>query len=206
VTRSFTRAANSGSERRASIDARLESAVEKLLGDGWRFSELSVERIAATAGLSRSSFYRYHPDKGALLIALTDDVISSLSESGQNIWANAVDTDRAELRRSLGKLLELGWRHRLVLGAIAEAEAYDADVRARRAGFFDDAVAYVTGAIEAGQRTGRTRPELDAAAVARWLCLMVDRGLVSTQPPPSRARVERRARALAEIIWCTLHS
>ena len=52
-------------ERREQIERRLLDATERLMADGASFTELSVDRLATEAGISRASFYIYFEDKGA---------------------------------------------------------------------------------------------------------------------------------------------
>jgi AcrR family transcriptional regulator len=203
--RSFTRAARHGTARRSEVDDRLLAAVEGLLAEGHAFAELSVERIARAAGLSRSNFYRYHPDKGALLIALTDDVVSGLSDAGRVVWTLPPEASREEFEAAIAELLRLGWEHRVMLRAIVDAEAYDPAVRERRVHYFNGAVAYVADHIDTGQREGWTRPELDAVTTAQWLCLMTDRGLVASVAEADERGLQQLTRSLSDLIWFALY-
>ena len=45
-------------------------ATEKLLREGNSYADLSVEAIAARAGISRTTFYDYFEDKRELLLAI----------------------------------------------------------------------------------------------------------------------------------------
>jgi TetR/AcrR family transcriptional regulator, ethionamide resistance regulator len=203
--RSFTRTARHGAQRRSAVDGRLRAAVEELLGQGHAFSELSVERIAVAAGLSRSSFYRYHADKGALLIALTDDVVSGLSDAGRIVWTLPPEAPRGEIGAAIGDVLALGWSDRVMLRAIVEAEAYDPAVRERREHYFSGAVDFVAAHIRQGQQHGWIRSTLDPDATAEWLCLMTDRGLVSTVARADENDIPRLATSLTDIVWYTLY-
>jgi len=60
---STTRRSSVAADRRAAAESRTLDVVEELLGTGARFTELSVERIASEARLSRSTFYLYFRDK-----------------------------------------------------------------------------------------------------------------------------------------------
>jgi AcrR family transcriptional regulator len=57
-------------ERRAATTEQILAATDELLADGEGFADLSVERIAERAGLSRTAFYDYFEDKRELLIRL----------------------------------------------------------------------------------------------------------------------------------------
>jgi len=58
-------------ERREEIERQLLDATERLMAAGASFTELSVDRLATEAGISRASFYIYFEDKGYLLRRLT---------------------------------------------------------------------------------------------------------------------------------------
>src|SRR5712691_1339816 len=66
------------SAKRAEIEARVLEATEALLGEGASYTELSIERIATRAGISRTAFYFYFHDKRELLMRLTEEVAELL--------------------------------------------------------------------------------------------------------------------------------
>ena len=76
---SVTRRRPAGREtRRDDARARLLAVVERLLADGESYTEISIERMVAEAGMARSTFYVYFADKGDLLRAwfagITDEL------------------------------------------------------------------------------------------------------------------------------------
>jgi AcrR family transcriptional regulator len=60
---SITRRTRSGAERRAEVESRLLGATVRLLAGGESITELGVQRIAAEAGVARSSFYVHSPTR-----------------------------------------------------------------------------------------------------------------------------------------------
>jgi AcrR family transcriptional regulator len=82
------RAQNRRAARRDEIREHLLEAVERLVSDGLSFTELSVERLATEAGVSRSTFYVYFDDKAALLTAWLAEVIDEVTEAAQGWWAS----------------------------------------------------------------------------------------------------------------------
>ena len=70
-------------ERREQIERRLLDATERLMADGASFTELSVDRLATEAGISRASFYIYFEDKGHLLRRLAGQVFDDLAEDAR---------------------------------------------------------------------------------------------------------------------------
>ncbi|WP_267617246.1 TetR/AcrR family transcriptional regulator [Gordonia bronchialis] len=69
---SVTRATSDARRRRAEVTERVLAAVEQLLADGERFTEIPVQRIAERSGMSRPAFYQYFPDKSDVLIRVAD--------------------------------------------------------------------------------------------------------------------------------------
>jgi len=69
---SVTRRSRGHRERREEIDERVLDTTADLLSDGEGFTQLSVERIAAAADVSRSTFYVHFSDKTDLLIRLAE--------------------------------------------------------------------------------------------------------------------------------------
>ena len=67
-------------ERREEIERQLLDATERLMAAGASFTELSVDRLATEAGISRASFYIYFEDKGHLLRRLTGQVFADLAD------------------------------------------------------------------------------------------------------------------------------
>ena len=76
VTRSPSAAA--GSEHRAEVERRVLEAVEGLLAGGESFTALPIGRIAAEAGIGRTTFYGHFRDKPTLLIRLTESATTAL--------------------------------------------------------------------------------------------------------------------------------
>src|SRR5919204_2762028 len=87
---SVTRAANASrpqrGQRRGQIEQRLLEATERLMAQGSTFTELSVDRLATEAGMSRRTFYVYFRDKGDLLRQLTRQVFVEQQEAAQQWW------------------------------------------------------------------------------------------------------------------------
>src|SRR4051812_20626808 len=72
VMASVTRASRpSRRDRRDAMQRRVLEATEQLVCEGVNFTELSVERLAGVAGISRSTFYVHFEDKSDLARRLT---------------------------------------------------------------------------------------------------------------------------------------
>jgi TetR/AcrR family transcriptional regulator, regulator of mycofactocin system len=76
--------------RQASIATIEKAALELIAEQG--FEETSVEEIAAAAGISRRTFFRYFSSKNDILFGNFDALLRRLDE-----WLSAVDDDRPML-------------------------------------------------------------------------------------------------------------
>src|SRR5262245_31017008 len=116
---SVTRKSRSNrAQRRESVQAELLGAVERLLERGESYTELSVERLVAEAGVSRSTFYVYFEDKGDLLRALADEVVVEISQAGRTWWDLPPYASKADVRDALWRVFTVYRDHRAVFGAV----------------------------------------------------------------------------------------
>lgn len=165
---SVTRRSSAGAGRRAAVEARIVAATERLLAGGASFTELGVQRIAAEAGVARSTFYLHFRDKTELIIriagALADGafelILSSPPEHGKAGIIHGMVRDVAYYRER---------RH--LLAAVLEVVAYDAAAREfwdRQIGRFIDVGEQW---IRAERDAGRTAADVDPRTVAQISCL-----------------------------------
>jgi AcrR family transcriptional regulator len=161
------------SAKRMQIEARVLEATEVLLAEGASYSELSIERIATGAGISRTAFYFYFHDKRELLMRLTEEVAELLYAEGDAWWSGEGDGP-SELDSALRKVIALYREHGVLLRAVVEAAAVDDAV----AGFWRALVGRFVEAsrrrIEAEQAAGRIGP-MPAEEVAFSLSWMTER-------------------------------
>jgi TetR/AcrR family transcriptional regulator, ethionamide resistance regulator len=161
------------SAKRAEIEVRVLEATEALLEGGASYPELSIERIATAAGLSRTAFYFYFRDKRELLMRLTEDVAELLYAEADAWWSGGDDGPR-ELERALRQVIALYGEHAVLLRAVVEAAAVDEAV----AGFWRALVGRFVAAsrdrIESEQAAGRIGP-MPAEEVSFALSWMTER-------------------------------
>src|ERR1044071_1389315 len=98
-------------ERREQIERDLLSATERLMRDGTSFTELSVDRLATEAGISRASFYIYFEDKGYLLRRLASQVLGDLTASGERWWDVAWRHNPDDARAAMAGIIATFRRH-----------------------------------------------------------------------------------------------
>jgi TetR/AcrR family transcriptional regulator, ethionamide resistance regulator len=203
---SVTRKSQSNrAQRREEIRERLLEAVERALASGDSYTELSVERLANEAKLSRSTFYVYFEDKGDLLRVLVADVIGRLIEATRVWWDLPRGFTRDDVHDAMTLLIDTYRPHNRLLGAVADTASYDAGVREAFMEMMDLSVKGVEDHIIRGQREGFVRPEIDPHPVASWLTWMTERGLYELVPGADDAVLARLADAQATIIWNTLY-
>jgi TetR/AcrR family transcriptional regulator, ethionamide resistance regulator len=161
------------SAKRAQIEARVLEATEALLAEGASYSELSIERIATRAGISRTAFYFYFHDRRELLMRLTEEVADLLYAEADAWWSGEGDGP-TELAHALRQVIALYRDHDVLLRAVVETAAVDEAV----AGFWRALVGRFVEAsrrrIEAEQAGGRIGP-MPADEVAFALSWMTER-------------------------------
>jgi AcrR family transcriptional regulator len=161
---SVTRRAAAGARRRAAVEAEVLEATERLLREGASFTELGVQRLAAEAGVARSTFYVHFPDKTALLLRL----VETLSDGAYELIAAAPPGDGVEaMAAAMAEVTRYYRERRHLLAAIIEVAAYDPAARefwdGRLQHFIDRAEQWLRDA----QANGDTSPSLDAPTAAR---------------------------------------
>jgi AcrR family transcriptional regulator len=159
--------------RREALQERLMAATEELLREGSSYAELSVETIAARAGISRTTFYDYFPDKRELLIGLSAALLADLLAEAEE-WRPGGDHDqtREELRYIIKASARIQ-RHPVSI-ALAEATSYDPVIREAWNAQQDFDIARAIRLLEAEHAAGRYRPHqstLEARARALHWCI-----------------------------------
>lgn len=124
------------------------AAAKDLLGSGTSFAELSVRQVALHAGLSRQTFYAQFADKRALILWLGDDIEKAVVRAAEPWLTQGTGDLTTTLRRVLRVLQE----HRAVALALAEAAAYDPEVRALCDGCRDRFVCAAAQRLTASRR------------------------------------------------------
>lgn len=188
---------------REEVDVLLRDALTELMVDGTPYRDLSVARIAATAGLARSTFYLHYDDKAALLQALGAFSLGRLYE-GARAWIRlGGDATRADVAAGMRQILDAFMEDEAVMRAIAEASVYEPAVRA----VYEEGVDGFAGALERmirrGVRAGRMRPVAPrpTATVLAW---MTERAVSRVRPGATPAQLDAVAAALADVTWQTL--
>ncbi|QUR68275.1 TetR/AcrR family transcriptional regulator [Mycobacterium spongiae] len=192
-------------QRREHMERRLLDATERLMSDGASFTELSVDRLATEAGMSRASFYIYFEDKGHLLRRLAGQVFDDLASDSERWWGVAWRHNPDDLHAAMAGIIASFRRHQPLLVALAEMAAYEP----LTAQIYRDLLAGISerlaGVIQDGQADGSIRRELPALTTASALTWMVERACQQNLPDSQPRYDAELAATLTEIVWGALY-
>ncbi len=183
----------------------MRAAITKLVTDGERFTELSVERLVAEAGMARSTFYVYFEDKGALLRAIGASTLHSFYEGARPWFENRGEVTYEDVKGAIKGILEAFQENEVVMAAVAETAVYDADVGEMYRESVEDFVASLRKLIQRGQKDGTVR-DVSAADTAAALSWMIERTTLQLAPGATPKRIDAIATGLADVIWGTLYA
>lgn len=157
-------------QARAQLLAGLEAALEES-----DVGELTVEAVAARAGMKRPAFYHYYSGLDELLVGLLkryeDEIRGSV-----DAWLEGRVDDGGDYRQAththLGNMFEVFREHRRGVGAVAQAASGSAQVFARWQGrvidyFIDKTAEFIAREVARGRS-----PVDDPKRTARALILM----------------------------------
>lgn len=192
-------------QRREEIERRLLDATERLMGEGTSFTELSVDRLATEAGMSRASFYIYFEDKGHLLRRLAGQVFGDLASGAERWWQVAARRDPDDVHAAMNAIIASYRRHQPLLIALSEMAGYDPLVATTYRELLTGISARVARVIEDGQADGSIRRALPVAATASALTWMVERACQQNLPVQDSNYDAELSAALTEIVWGALY-
>jgi AcrR family transcriptional regulator len=192
-------------ERREQIERQLLDATERLMAGGASFTELSVDRLATEAGISRASFYIYFEDKGNLLRRLAGQVFDDLASAAERWWGVSRRRDPADVLAAMTGLVASYRRHQPLLIALNEMAAYDPQVGATYRDILTTIAARLTAVIEEGQGDGFIRQELSAETAASTLTWMAERTCQQNLPGRPASYDAELAATLTQIVWSALY-
>lgn len=175
------------------------------MSTGASFTELSVDRLATEAGISRASFYIYFEDKGHLLRRLAGQVFGDLASGGERWWGVAGRHDPEDARAAITAIIATYRRHQPLLIALSEMAGYDPLVASAYRELLTGISGRVAQVIEDGQADGSIRRALPVAATASALTWMVERACQQTLPTRDADYDSELAEAIVEIIWGALY-
>ena len=175
------------------------------MADGASITELSVDRLATEAGISRASFYIYFEDKGHLLRRLATQVFVDLTEAAQRWWSVADRLDPADVHSAMTAIIAAYRTHQPVLVALNEMAPYDTAVGDTYRSLLAEVSDGFRAVIVAGQKAGAIRPQLPPDTTAQALVLMVERTCQQNLPSKPTSFDAELAGVLTELVWGALY-
>jgi AcrR family transcriptional regulator len=150
-----------GRPRSAEADEAIHrAAIELCVEHG--FEGLTVEAVAARAGVGKATVYRRHPNRVGLIVAAASDVCGALPE---DIDTGSVLDDLRRLAHGIVRTLQSA-RTRAVLSQIVAGAARNPELRAAQQRFVAGRRAVALVAIRRGIERGELRADTDADLLA----------------------------------------
>ena len=153
-----------GDRRRQAI----VEAVERLLGER-SIAELSVEDIAADAGISRSGFYFYFESKYAALGDALTDLAEAMVSASDDFFGGTDQPPEDYVRDALDGVAKLWRDHVALMTAIVDASHSDAGARALWDDWRERFIDRIATRIEIERAEGRAIDGPAARELARTL-------------------------------------
>jgi AcrR family transcriptional regulator len=187
--------------RRGSAEERILATTERLLAEGTSFTELGLQRIAAEAGVARSTLYGHFPDKSHLLTRLADRFVG-MSFAAVGTWDPQGPGGGLDGYIELFRTVMMMYRkHSAVLAALDEVSAYDTVVAEYWDALLDRFIVNAERILVVEQGAGRTAASLDIALASRLSVLGGHRFMVRHVTTDDGGGDDAAARELAMTWW-----
>lgn len=168
-------ASNRAGRRRRREQARsdvLRVALE--LAENSPFRDLTVDEIARSAGLSRSSFYTHFRDKHELLLVAVEEVAEELYRMADRWW-HGEGPPAVRVREALEGVVSVYAEQASLLRVATEVSTYDEEVRAVWMRIMQRFIDATLQHIRSEQEVGLIPEMLDPQATAEGLVWMAER-------------------------------
>jgi AcrR family transcriptional regulator len=161
-------------QRRAALEEQILAATRELLVDGEPFGDISIEQIAAKAGISRTSFYDYYRDKRELLIALVQRAAAPILQEADELQGGR-PSGPAEIPYTIKAAMRFARESREVFAAVIEASAYDTAVSAFwRGQVIDRFITVIEQRIRRQIKAGAALPIAPRAAAVALVAMVTE--------------------------------
>jgi AcrR family transcriptional regulator len=152
------------------VEARLLAATETLLSQGNSFATLSVEQLAAEAGMARGTFYLHFRDKGELVARLLDQLTHEMVRSF-GVWGeNAEFATRKDVQAAVNGMISTFRKHHVIVATVRDTMVSDKNVAALYGQMVEKIAFIAQRSISTVKRRGLSRPGAtdDVAALLAW--------------------------------------
>jgi AcrR family transcriptional regulator len=191
------RAARISSDER---EAAILRTAEQLLQER-PLADISVDDLAAGAGISRPAFYFYFPSKDAVVLTLVDRLVEGANQAKEGALDRFVADPAAGWRQVIQIFYEVLGAHRAVIRAAMELSATNGEARELRSQVTEGWVQAVTERIEEEHKRGAATGELPARDLATALVQMNERAMLAVFAEESPAVSEERLVDVLCEIW-----
>lgn len=177
ATRTDDSAATKGTPvtRREETKIRLQASILEQLRDS-SFRDLNIEDIAEGAGVSRSGFYFYYPDKTSLLIDSVGDIGGLVFEQADKWWSGEGQPGEL-IEAALSGIAQIWVDHGDLLRIAVEVATYDERFREFWKDLLEPFIEATAAHLSAEQETGAADPSLDPKGLAEVMIWGFERGL-----------------------------
>ena len=157
---------------RGEIELAVRNALVELLR-GSSFKDVTVDELARAAGLSRTAFYFYYPDKNEVLKGAAEAVAAEVYAEADRWWHGEGPPGEV-VRAALEGIAAVFLEHPDTLRAAVEATTYDEEFRNFYTALIQRFVDATADHLRRELAAGRLRP-LDPDPVAEALVWMAER-------------------------------
>lgn len=190
----------------AEFQQRLAAAIERLVGEGSSYAELSVERLVNEAGIARSTFYKYFGDKSGLLLSLVDAVRDDFLGAA-NAWLEmTAGAAKSDYEAAFAVIFRAYRSHRVVMRCIVEQANQDPVIRQHFTSMMASFVAAIEEHVRLGQQSGVITSDHSPQDLALWLTWMFEYGQLQFIGPAAERELKKYTAAITDIVWRALYS
>jgi AcrR family transcriptional regulator len=191
------RAARISSDER---EAAILRTAEQLLQER-SLADISVDDLAAGAGISRPAFYFYFPSKDAVVLTLVDRLVEGANEAKEGTLDESVADPASAWRQVIQIFYDVLGAHRAVIRAAMELSATNNEARELRSQVTEGWVQGVTERIEEERKRGAAKSGLPARDLATALVQMNESAMLAVFAEASPAVSEDRLVDVLCEIW-----
>jgi AcrR family transcriptional regulator len=191
------RAARISSDER---EAAILQTAERLLQER-TLADISVDDLAAGAGISRPAFYFYFPSKDAVVLTLVDRLVEGANVAKEGTLDRFIADPASGWRQAIQVFYDVLGAHRAVIRAAAELSPTNKEARELRTQITEGWVQAVTERIEEERKRGAAKAGLPARDLATALVQMNERAMLAVFAEESPAVSEDKLVDVLCEIW-----